>query len=354
MLARKTAISPSCFPSSAPHLRAVPRLARVRSMPVSYQDAASTQPQDVLIRSLSGLGEVAVLVVNGTHLVTDAASRHKTAPTATAALGRALLGTLLMGSFRKEDEAIQVTFRGNGPLGNVMCIADTKGQVKGKVDNPSADPPLYPDGKLAVGDAVGTGVLAIVRSHPLEPTPYTGIVPIVSGEIADDLANYLVDSEQTNTALGLGVSLNREAQVKSAGGFLISILPFCSEETLERLEQNLSTMPTVSTMLNQGMSAQDISDRILEGLGTAPGSTSVVPRYGPCEEESLKERMMRAVAMLGEEEVADIQAQIGKIEVTCEFCQTQMQFSEESIMQKIREMRGAPDEVSPEDVKRMA
>eukprot|EP00983_Pelagomonas_calceolata_P063805 1147865-Pelagomonas_calceolata.AAC.11 len=129
-----------------------------------------------------------------------------------------------------------------------------------------------------------------------------------------------------------------------------------------KMDQGLGTAPGSTTMaLRYGpyeeqplVLFQLISSTILEGLGTAPGSTTLVPRYGPCEEESLKERMMRAVAMLGEAEVADIQAQEGKIEVTCEFCQTQMQFSEESIMQKIKEMRGAPDEVSPEDVKRMA
>ncbi len=208
-----------------------------------------------LNRSISDMGEVAVLVVDGTRLVSEAATRHRTAPTATAALGRALLGTLLLGSFRKEDEALQVTFRGDGPLGSMMTIADAKGNVRGKVrpptasthrgplahgghvpaaptsttlthqpaalpsfrltpptrtllapatcllhplplrpqvDNPAADPPLREDGKLNVGAAVGAGVLAVVRSHPLEPRPYTGMVPIVSGEVAEDLANYLV------------------------------------------------------------------------------------------------------------------------------------------------------------------
>ncbi|EFJ46221.1 hypothetical protein VOLCADRAFT_62890 [Volvox carteri f. nagariensis] len=286
---------------------------------------------DVLLRSLSTNAEVSVLVVDGTKLVSEAQVRHKLAPTATAALGRSLLGALLMGSFRKEDEQVQITFQGDGEAGSILAIADTRGNVKGKVNNPAADPPLRPDGKLNVGAAVGKGVLAVVRSHPLEPQPYTGMVPIVSGEVAEDLANYLVDSEQTNSALGLGVSLDRDCRVKSAGGWLVQILPFCSEETLAQLEQNLTTMPTITTMLNDGMSVQDITARILDGLGVLPDGQTVMPKYGPCEEEALKKRMIRAVAALGKQEVADIIKQEGKLEVTCDLCQQTYQFSQQEI-----------------------
>ncbi|KAL6759151.1 heat shock protein Hsp33 [Haematococcus lacustris] len=289
--------------------------------------------EDVLLRSLSDMGELSVLVIDGTRLVADAAARHKTAPTATAALGRALLGSLLLGSFRKDDEVTQVTFNGNGPIGSIMCIADAKGNVKGKVGNPDADPPLRPDNKLNVGAAVGSGVLAVVRSHPMEPRPYTGMVPLVSGEVAEDLASYLVDSEQTNSALGLGVSLNRDCSVRSAGGFLVQVLPFCSDETLEQLETNLSGLPSVTTLLNQGLTVQDITDRILQGLGCAPGSSSLTPQYGPCEEEALRKRMIAAVAYLGEKEVKDIAAEQGHVEVTCDFCKQTYQFKEEQILE---------------------
>ncbi|KXZ51013.1 hypothetical protein GPECTOR_14g254 [Gonium pectorale] len=269
--------------------------------------------------------------MDGTKLVAEAQQRHKLAPTATAALGRTLLGALLMGSFRKEDEQVQITFQGNGLAGSILAIADTRGNVKGKVANPAADPPLRPDGKLDVGAAVGQGVLAVVRSHPLEPQPYTGMVPIVSGEVAEDLANYLVDSEQTNSAIGLGVSLDRDCNVKSAGGWLVQILPFCSEETLEVLEKNLTTMPSITTMLNDGLTAADITNRILDGLGVLPDAETIVPRYGPCEEEALKKRMIRAVAALGKQEVADIIAQEGKLEVTCDLCQQTYQFTQREV-----------------------
>ncbi|PNW70318.1 hypothetical protein CHLRE_17g715000v5 [Chlamydomonas reinhardtii] len=310
---------------------------------------AAAGREDYLLRSLSEGAEVSVLVVDGTQLVAEAKRRHKLAPTATAAMGRTLLGALLMGSFRKEDEQVQITFQGNGPAGSILAIADTRGNVKGKINNPAADPPLRPDGKLNVGGAVGQGVLAVVRSHPLEPQPYTGMVPIVSGEVAEDLANYLVDSEQTNSALGLGVALDRDCNVKSAGGWLVQILPFCSEETLVQLEQNLTTMPSITAMLNEGMSPEAVTERILQGLGVMPGAERVVPKYGPCEEETLKKRMIRAVASLGKKEVADIIAQEGKLEVTCDLCQQTYNFSQGEVDAYLDAQRSEREEEEEEE-----
>ena len=137
--------------------------------------------EDVLVRTLSANGEVAVLCVTGTGLVAEAAARHRSAPTATAAMGRSLIGTLLLGAYRKDDEVTQVTFRGDGPLGQMTTIATTRGTAKVAVENPAADPPLRPDGKLNVGAAVGRGIMSVVRSHPLMKEPYTGLVPIYTG-----------------------------------------------------------------------------------------------------------------------------------------------------------------------------
>ena len=153
--------------------------------------------QDEILRSISGNGQVSVLVIQGTDLVKEACRRHKTAPTAGAALGRALLGTLLMASFREEGEKTQVTWRGDGPIGSIQIIANATGQVKGKVGNPGVNPPLRPDGKFNVGGAVGRGVLAVVRSLPFTKegwqTPYTGMTAIKTGEIAEDLAEYMLE-----------------------------------------------------------------------------------------------------------------------------------------------------------------
>ncbi|KAI8470549.1 MAG: heat shock protein Hsp33 [Monoraphidium minutum] len=306
------------------------RIAMTRPRAVCVKAAAK---EDVLLRSLSQLGEVAVLAVDGTNLVQEAATRHGTAPTATAALGRTLLGALLMGSFRKDDEAIQVSFKGDGVLGGAFAIADTRGQVKGKVGNALADPPLRPDGKLAVGDAVGSGVLSVVRSHPQQPVPYTGMVQIVSGEIAEDLATYMAESEQTNSALALGVAINRDCSVSAAGGYLVQVLPFCSEETLEQLEKNLTGLPSITKLLQSGATPQSITDLILEGIGCAGDPLTVAPKYGPCEADVLKVRMKRAVASLGPAEVKSIIEEQGKIEVTCELCNQAYHFTEDEVME---------------------
>ena len=157
---------------------------------------ASPPRSDEVLRTLSESSEISVLAVDGTRLVSEATRRHGTAPTASAALGRALLGGLLLSAFKGEGEATQITFKGTGPLGGLKVVAEATGAVKGRVDNPAADPPLRADGKLDVGGAVGGGVLAIVRSREGGGEAYTGLTQIVSGEIADDLAHYLATSEQ--------------------------------------------------------------------------------------------------------------------------------------------------------------
>ncbi|EIE19291.1 heat shock protein 33, partial [Coccomyxa subellipsoidea C-169] len=283
-------------------------------------------------RSVSGAGEVSIMVVRGTDLVQEACTRHRTAPTASAALGRALLGTLLMGCFRAEGEATQVTFKGDGLLGGIQVVADALGNVKGKVGDPSADPPLRPDGKLDVGSAVGRGVLSVVRSNIAQEKPYTGLTEIKTGEVGDDLAAYMADSEQVNCALALGVSINRDCSVRAAGGYLIQVLPFASEETLELLERNIAASPSVTDLLHEGASPRDIADRLLSGLGVSDGGPAIQPRYGPCEAESLKERMKRAVALLGPKEVQEILATQGKIEVSCEFCRETYQFAQDEVL----------------------
>lgn len=291
---------------------------------------------DIVTRSISDNGQVSVLVVRGTELVREACQRHQTSPTASAALGRALLGTLLMSCFRQEGERTQVTFKGDGPLGGIQVISESSGVVKGKVGNPAADPPLRRDGKLNVGGAVGRGVLAVVRSHPKAPRgfekPYTGMVPIHSGEVAEDLARYLAESEQTQSALGLGVSIGKDCSVREAGGFLISVLPFAEDATLTQLERNIAAAGSVTGMLRDGLSAWDITERLLDGLGGSDTGFKLKPLYGPCEPEALQERMKSAVALLGEEEVRGILEEQGQVEVTCEFCKDTYRFQEAEVL----------------------
>lgn len=300
--------------------------------------------KDEVLRTLSENGQVSIVVVDGTTLVRDACNRHQTAPTASAALGRAILGTLMMSCFRGEGEKTQVTFKGDGPFGTIQVVSESSGLVKGLIGNPDVNFPLREsDNKLDVSQGVGKGILSVVRSLPFTEkgyqTPYTGLVPITTGEIAEDLATYLADSEQTQSALGLGVSVGRNLEIDAAGGFLIQVLPFAEDETISQLETNVSKAGSMSKMLKDGLTPKEITDILLEGLGTGGEGFSLTPRYGPCEQEDLKSRMATAVAALGEDEVRDIIKEQGQIEVTCEFCKQTYQFEEDAIMEIINANR---------------
>ena len=304
----------------------------------------STSPSPSLSHSLrSHTLQVSIIVVNGTRLVQEAVDRHQTAPTASAALGRALLGTLMMSCFRGEGEKTQVSFRGNGPFGQIQVIAESQGMVKGLITNPNVNFPLREsDKKLDVSQGVGRGVLSVVRSLPMNEVgstvvPYTGMVPIVSGEIAEDLATYLADSEQTQSALGLGVSVGRDLSIEAAGGFLVQVLPFAEDSTIEQLEKNIGKAGSMSKMLKDGLSTKQITDILLEGLGSGGEGFSLVPRYGPCDEKDLQERMKKAVAALGVDEVKAIIEEQGMIEVTCEFCKSTYQFDEADVMRHVQD-----------------
>lgn len=316
------------------------RMTHRRVMAASTDSAATasspTANSDEIYKSLSTDAEVTLTVISARNVVQDGCSRHECAPTASAALGRVLIGSLLLAAFREEREATQVTFKGGGEVGDVQAVATAEGQVKGKLDNPAGDPPLRADGKLAVGTAIGSnGFLSIVRSHPESAQPYTGMIPLVSGEVAEDLAAYLADSEQTNCALGLGVSIGRDNQVQSAGGFLLQVLPFASEETLSALEANLQALGPISELLQSGLSPRQITGRILGDLEAEGEGFSIIPTYGPCDTDDLEQRMKRAVAALGAKEIQDIVEEQGKLEITCDFCKTTLVLDHESLLSNI-------------------
>jgi len=280
---------------------------------------------DKMVKASDGRNEVTVIALAGTNLVQEAVSRHGMSPTAAAALGRSLLGTTLLAAFREEGESVQVLFNGNGPLGNMLTIADSRGTVKGRVGNAVAHAPLREDGKLNVGGVVGQGTLQVSRVLPFSKEPYAGTVELFSGEVAEDFAYYLAQSEQINSAIGLGVLLGKEAVVEAAAGYLVTILPHCSEETLSTVEKNLLKLPNPTTLMKEGRSVEEIAESVLEGL--APKVIDELePEYGPCNKQSLKGRMLRSVALLGREEVDSILEEQGKIELTCEFCCETFQF----------------------------
>lgn len=278
-----------------------------------------------------------MLVADCTSLVREAARRHQTSPTATAAFGRALMSALMLTAFRKDGERLSLAIRGDGPIGHIQVVADASNNVKGLCGNPQADLPVRAsDGKLDVAGLLGLGSLTITRVLPWQEAPYTGSIPLVSGEIAEDVAAYLAESEQINSAFAAGVLLGGGAEdgVLAAGGFFVQPLPFCSEETLAQLEKNIGALPPPSRMLADGLTPLEISERVLEGLGRAEGfPVGVTPGYGPCDAESLRGRMMTAIASLGEEDARLLlKERGGDVEVRCEMCAEAFSFSEEEVL----------------------
>eukprot|EP00899_Mesostigma_viride_P012064 jgi/Mesvir1/20859/Mv07946-RA.1 len=334
-LACQRALQPSTGRLSCPRVRA----RRVMCSAVgdgSMENAAAARDapggRDELAYRLSANKELSVLALNATNLVREAQRRHNLAPTPSAALGRLLMAASLLAAMgRKRRETVQITFKGTGPVGTMTAIADDEGRVKGVVNNPNADMPLRADGKLNVGGIVGKGVIAVVRSAPEWKQPFTGMVPISSGEVGEDIAVYLAESEQINSAVGLGVSLAPESRViEAAGAYLIQVLPGISEESLQQLEATLSTLPSPSTLIKQGLTSTQIAEKILERVGVAPpdgdGSPVIYPTYGPCEVAQLEERMRRSLALLGKEELEKLMQEQGHLEMTCEFCRHSAQF----------------------------
>ena len=287
---------------------------------------------DVVRRTISLNGELVVTVAVATKLAQHTAKLHQLAPTANAALNRALVASLLLVAGRTEGERVQLTFQGNGPIGRVVALADAEYRCKGFCGDPTADPPLRPDGKLNVGAAVGPlGVLRVTRMHPVVQ-PYTGTVALASGEIADDVATFLSESDQVASALGLGVSLDRALSVRAAGGWMVQALPFASDETLSVLEENVRALPPISELISKGCTAEEITHLILGSIGASEGAVVKEPQYGPCDEAELRKRMERATITLGKAELERIVAQEGRLEATCEFCRMTLQLDADAVM----------------------
>ena len=286
---------------------------------------------DVIVHAVDERNEVRVCVMTAAELVQDAIERHEMAPTAAAALGRALIGTSMMAVGKEDGETVQTFFKSDGILGNILCIADSAGNVKGRVGNSTAHVESI-EGGLDVGGALGRqGTLSVSRTLPWSKEPYTGVCELHNGEISEDIAHYLVQSEQINSAIGIGVSFKpKEAAVEAAAGFLVTVMPDCSERTIEMLEVNVQSLSPPTQLINEGRSAEEIANLILDGLNCRVVS-SFSPRYGPCEEGALKERMLKTLALLGREEISSIIEECGRIEMRCEFCGDLYEFTEKEV-----------------------
>jgi molecular chaperone Hsp33 len=273
---------------------------------------------DQLLRTLSEDGSVSVRALVGSALVREAARRHETSPVATAALGRTLLGAVLLASQGKDAETVELRFRARGPLGHVVAIADDAGRVRGYAANPRLDLPLR-GGRLDVARAVGLGELAVARFRPGWREPYTGIVPIVSGEIAEDIALYLTESEQTPSTVALGIYHEEDGAPAAAAGFLVQALPGADDETLKRIESNTLRMPALSRLVHEGANAADLVDLLLDGVGRRDLEATAPLFFCGCNED----RVLRAVSLLGRQDLEAAMSKREQLEVRCVFCAKQ-------------------------------
>ena len=279
--------------------------------------------KDQLVRAISRDGTVNAVAVTTRDLTEKARQIHHTLPVGTAALGRALAAASMMGNALKDGgSSVSLQFRGGGPLGTVLAISDNQGNVRGTVGDPSVDLPLRPDGKLNVGAAVGTdGTLTVIRDLKMKE-PYVGSVALLSGEIADDLAAYFVESEQIPSACGLGVLVDRDQSVRAAGGYLIQLLPGAGEDVISRVEGGVLAAGAVTKLLDGNDDPERMLRTILSDFEVEILEKSPIEYRCDCS----RERMRRALLSLGPEDLRSILEEDGQAELACQFCGSRQHF----------------------------
>ncbi|MCR5143715.1 MAG: Hsp33 family molecular chaperone HslO [Lachnospiraceae bacterium] len=285
--------------------------------------------KDYIVRATAADDAIRAFAINSKELVQTAQTNHNTSPIATAALGRMLSAGAMMGVMMKgEDDLLTLQVLGSGPIHGITVTANAKGEVKGFANETQIDLPLNDQGKLNVGGAVGVGILRVIKDMGLKE-PYVGTVPIQTGEIAEDLTYYFASSEQVPSSVGLGVLVDVDGSVLQAGGFIIQLMPFASDEVVEQLENNIKNIESVTNMLSKGMTPEDIINEVLAGFEVKFLENTDAKFVCDCSSE----RVERSLIALGDEDVADIIADGKPIEVKCQFCNKAYEYTIEELIE---------------------
>ena len=280
-----------------------------------------------IIRAITSDGSVVAYAINSTEIVNEACKVHKPSAVVSAALGRVLSATSMIGITLKGEEAsVTIRFAGDGPAGNVLCVSDSMGNVRGYVQNPTVDLPDNDKGKLDVAGIIGNGSLYVIKDLSMNE-PYTGQVPIVSGEIAEDINHYFAVSEQIPSICALGVLVDTDYSIKAAGGYILQLLPAADEGTIELLEKNIAEIPPVTTMIANGLTLDQILDQALKGCKVEVLDRINVAYKCDCN----RKRVERALISLGKNELEEMSNSKENIEVNCQFCSNKYVFNSEQI-----------------------
>lgn len=283
---------------------------------------------DYIVRATAAEDAIRAFAITSRDLVEQARQNHNTSPVVTAALGRMLSAGAMMGAMMKgEDDLLTLQIQGSGPMKGITVTADAKGNVKGFPNVADVMLPPNKDGKLDVGGAIDLGIMRVIKDMGLKE-PYVGTVPLQTGEIAEDLTYYFATSEQIPSSVGLGVLMNKDNTVAQAGGFIIQLMPFTSDEVIEQLEQNIAAIPSVTMMLADGKTPEEILQTVLDGFEVTVHETMPTQFFCDCSSQ----RVERSLCSLGDEDVADIIADGKPIEIKCQFCNKAYHYTVEQLV----------------------
>ncbi len=291
---------------------------------------------DYIIRAVAGDSAIRAFAAVTTDTVETARRAHNTSPVATAALGRLLTGGAMMGVMMKgEKDILTLQVHAGGPLKGMTVTADSQGRVKGYVGNPNVMLPPNAQGKLDVAGAVGIGFLNVIKDLGLKE-PYVGEITLQTGEIAEDLTYYFAVSEQVPSAVGLGVLMNRDNTVRQAGGFIVQLMPYATEETISRLEENVAKVESVTTLLEEGHTPESLLETVLEGF-----DVEILDRFPTCFYcNCSKSRVEKALISIGEKDLREMISEGKEVELNCHFCNSTYRFSVEELKDILKKCTG--------------